>query len=500
MKLVRTAIITTLTTLLLSLSLGAPSWAQWGYPPQQRVASERDVQGLQHQLDLLNKDFERLQGQTDRDLGAHKERILDLHAKADWFGLLMTVFAIIIALATGVTYVMSTRKAKDEVRKWAGEQKADLLKEIQDEAKSCLTELEQQAQAQINEHVTKVKTEIEDMKKSASLHVADIEKIKEALVETPHVFTIKKTLGKGTTGKPQTSHTSSDKSYAYWETKAFEAQGQGNINEALEAFMYAQNVKEATSLQIANAILYRGSVLQSVGRLEEAISAFDELVNLFGSFKELKICEQVANALFKKGVVLGEAGRTEEALAVFDEIVTKFGDYEELELRETVADSLYNKGVVLGKAGRMGEALDAFDVVSRYFGEFKEQEFQETVADAEGFRGFARLMLAKEEWLVPGNAATAKALLTEALSDVEAAMTVCPNKFIHISNQGYALFLLGRADEAEAPLRRALELGGEEAFNNALEDAKIHPVPEDKAFIALVERLWAEVQAAERDA
>jgi len=86
-----------------------------------------------------------------------------------------------------------------------------------------------------------------------------------------------------------------------------------------------------------------------------------------------------------------------------------------------------------------------------------------------------------------------------ALEDVEAALEDLPDTFIQLGNQGYALFLLGREDEAEAPLRRALELGREKALNNALEDAKIHPLPQDEAFVALVKRLWAEVRAAEKD-
>ena len=53
---------------------------------------------------------------------------------------------------------------------------------------------------------------------------------------------------------------------------------------------------------------------------------------------------------------------------------------------------------------------------------------------------------------------------------------------------------LGRNDEAEAPLREALQLGGEALYKGELEDAKLHAVPVDAAFTKLVMRLWSDLQ------
>jgi len=114
--------------------------------------------------------------------------------------------------------------------------------------------------------------------------------------------------------------------------------------------------------------------------------------------------------------------------------------------------------------------------------------------------GFTHLTMAKEAGQKPDGEDEAEALLKNALVGIEGALVDQLDEPMKLGNRGYALFLLVREDEAEAPLRRALELGGEKAFENTMEDAKIHPLPQDKAFVALVERLWTEVQVAQSDA
>ncbi len=84
-------------------------------------------------------------------------------------------------------------------------------------------------------------------------------------------------------------------------------------------------------------------------------------------------------------------------------------------------------------------------------------------------------------------------MLSQALADAEAALKIAPDDTIYLGNKGYALFLLGRKDEAEPVLRRALELGGEKLRDDELKDAGIHPLPQDGEFEDLINRLWAEV-------
>ncbi|OEJ68476.1 hypothetical protein BEN30_05965 [Magnetovibrio blakemorei] len=166
--------------------------------------------------------------------------------------------------------------------------------------------------------------------------------------------------------------------------------------------------------------------------------------------------------------------------------------------QKQAAESLVAKGLALSLAGCPEEALATYDAVEARFGGAAELVLREQVAKAQGNRGFTHLTLAKKAGQTAQGVEQAQGLLMTALADVEAALGVQPDDPIQLGNKAYALFLLGRNAEAEAPLRRALELGGEEARKNELDDAKIHPLPQDDAFVALVNRIWDEVQVAKK--
>jgi TolA-binding protein len=47
--------------------------------------------------------------------------------------------------------------------------------------------------------------------------------------------------------------------------------------------------------------------------------------------------EQVAKALLYKGIAFGELGRAEEAIAVYEDVIARFGDAADPAIREQVA-------------------------------------------------------------------------------------------------------------------------------------------------------------------
>ena len=118
---------------------------------------------------------------------------------------------------------------------------------------------------------------------------------------------------------------------------------------------------------------------------------------------------------------------------------------------------------------------------------------RERVGRALNGRAYARLRLAKRSWRGPDREGEARALLSQALNDADAALNISPDNAIMLGNKGYTLYLLGRTEEAEPVLRRALELGGEKVRDAELEDADIHPLPQDEAFKELIHRLWTEI-------
>jgi tetratricopeptide (TPR) repeat protein len=84
------------------------------------------------------------------------------------------------------------------------------------------------------------------------------------------------------------------------------------------------------------ALVGKGVMLGELGRREEAIAVYDDIVGRFGAASETALREGVARALVNKGSALGELGRREEAIAVYDDVVGRFGTASEPTLREVI--------------------------------------------------------------------------------------------------------------------------------------------------------------------
>lgn len=249
--------------------------------------------------------------------------------------------------------------------------------------------------------------------------------------------------------------------------------------------------------QVSNALLNKGVALEKLQRNEEFLVTSEELLRRFGDSQELVLQEPVAKALINKGIALGQLQRNEEGIAAYDELLRRFGESQVLALQEPVAKALVNKGIALGELQRDEEAIAAYDDLLRRFGESPEPVLQERVSNALNGKGFVLLLNAKK---VPDNAEMRHGLLQSALSQFEQASVHAAeeDRGIILGNQAYTLFLLGRTVESGQVLQEALALGGQKLYEAELADSRIDPLPEDEAFRALLERLWAEisVQAA----
>jgi len=392
MKLVRTAILTTLTALLLSLS--APAWAQWGYPPQQPAASERDVQDVQHQLDLLKKNFERQGKQSRQSVTFQDKRITDFQFVVS---IAIGILGIMIAVASFATFFTSRSKAKDQAaesaEQWMKEHAQEEVAKRMMAFDERLKDLENAAQRRINDLVQKISDAAQHENKQ-TITQNQIDELNEVVVDVEK--------------RPEP-----ERSFDDW---------------------YA----------IATAYFFEGEYIEAIRHLERAICAIDATD------------QNIAKALYNKGIALRKAGDTEASIVVYDTVIERYKNSADTALRQRVALALGN-------------------------------------------RGFARLTMAKKVWQDPEEEGEARTLLSMALTDIDQSLSELPEHPTQLGNRGYALYLMGNETDAEAALQQALVFGKEEARDVELADAKIHPLPQDEAFVALVNRLWAEVQATETD-
>ncbi|MBU1184017.1 MAG: tetratricopeptide repeat protein [Proteobacteria bacterium] len=159
-------------------------------------------------------------------------------------------------------------------------------------------------------------------------------------------------------------------------------QAVGALDSILEHYRKSGEDEPQARSEIARALVNKGVALGSLGRGEDAIAVYDEVISRFGDAEELPLREQVARALMNKGVALESLGRGEDEIAVYDEVIRRFGDAEELPLRERVARALVNKGITLGSLGRGEDAITVYDEVIRRFGDAEELPLRERVARA----------------------------------------------------------------------------------------------------------------------
>ena len=212
---------------------------------------------------------------------------------------------------------------------------------------------------------------------------------------------------------------------------------------------------EDERMTAAITLFQRGVALGEIGRTEEQLAAYDEVVRQFGKSEAPVLLEPVARALFNKGVKLGELGRTEEALAVYHEIVRRFGESEAPALFEPVAKALFNKGVGLGVLGRTEDELAAFDEILQRFGESEAPALFEPVATALFSKGVRLNELGRTEEAV----ATYDEIVSR-FGESEAPVLI-ELVAIALFNKGVRLNELGRTEEAVATYDEIVSRFGE---------------------------------------
>ena len=169
--------------------------------------------------------------------------------------------------------------------------------------------------------------------------------------------------------------------------------------------------------RVATALVNKGIKLAGLGRLEEAARVFGEVVARLGDGAEPGLREQVATALIYKGVTLGglrhreqvisalynkdvmpgQLGRPEDEIRCYDEVVARFGDAAEPGLRTLVAAALINKGNTLGQLGRPEDEIRCCDEVVARLGDAAEPGLREQVATALVNKGSTLVELGRPE-------------------------------------------------------------------------------------------------------
>ncbi|MBK7676430.1 MAG: tetratricopeptide repeat protein [Candidatus Accumulibacter sp.] len=160
---------------------------------------------------------------------------------------------------------------------------------------------------------------------------------------------------------------------------------------------FGEATEAALREAVARALVNKGVALGQLGKAEDAIKVYDDLVERFGADTEAALREAVTRALVNKGGRLGQLGKAEDAIKVYDDLVERFGEATEAALRDQVAWALFNKGVRLGQLGKSEDAIKVYDDLVERFGEATEAALRDQVARALFNKGVRVDQLGKAE-------------------------------------------------------------------------------------------------------
>jgi tetratricopeptide (TPR) repeat protein len=127
-------------------------------------------------------------------------------------------------------------------------------------------------------------------------------------------------------------------------------------------------------------LLDHGRTLIREERLVDAVAVFDHLVGLHGA--DAASARDVADALIEKGEAVERLGHDEEAVAAFNAVLERFGTASDPALHRRIAWALMSRAVILARLDRSVGALTCYDEVVRRFGESSDAELAEFVAQA----------------------------------------------------------------------------------------------------------------------
>jgi tetratricopeptide (TPR) repeat protein len=152
-------------------------------------------------------------------------------------------------------------------------------------------------------------------------------------------------------------------------------------DEVIERFVSSDD--PALAWQVAVALISKGVALSRSGQPDQAVAAYDQLIERYGSSDDPALAELIATALVNKGVALGES---DDALAAYDEVIERYGSSDDPALAELMATALVNKGVALGESD---DALAAYDEVIERYGSSDDPALARSIANALYNKGLA---------------------------------------------------------------------------------------------------------------
>ncbi|HOY71278.1 MAG TPA: tetratricopeptide repeat protein [Methylotenera sp.] len=258
---------------------------------------------------------------------------------------------------------------------------------------------------------------------------------------------------------------------------------------------------KSTILFDAIQIVLKAEELNKAQQWKKAIAILEKVILQHGKSADPNLQEEVAKAMLEKGYALDGLKLSDKALQTYNTLIERYGASNNIEVQVLVANAMMNKSYLFNDLKNSQDEAKTYDEIISRLASSSNARLRQHVDVAYNNKGFGLILQAKQTW---DDALAREALLTQALTALEQAAkaTSSETKAMALGNTAYAKWLLGRTDEAKAPLTEALKMSGVWLYEGELSDTKQHTVPADAGFVALLDKVWQEVQpkAASKDA
>ncbi|REG29314.1 hypothetical protein ATI61_1071, partial [Archangium gephyra] len=259
---------------------------------------------LQAQKESLQKDLQILQSKIE----AQGVRIEDINAATNRFSIALSVFGLIItvlvAAAGTAAWYSAGAKAREAAQEWIKQHESELISEVKRavaavEAKVATVESRAtQASHHIQEQIAAVEDKVAavdvraaqasqhfQMQEKTVTQAAEAAKAQMqtnlALSTPPAPTAIQKNAieaeERRLTQKPESDYTFKD-----WESRAFAAYANEELDLAASFFQRAAKADSATREEVARSLFNRALMLDNRGHRQEAIDCYEEVLSRLG--------------------------------------------------------------------------------------------------------------------------------------------------------------------------------------------------------------------------
>ncbi|HTU39966.1 MAG TPA: tetratricopeptide repeat protein [Acidimicrobiales bacterium] len=203
----------------------------------------------------------------------------------------------------------------------------------------------------------------------------------------------------------------------------------------------------------ADALIGKAWALEEGDRLDEAMAAFDDARRLAGSETDPDLRNSRAFAEYGLGWVLNRAGNFEDAAVLLADLFNGFVDEPPLAGIQPIVDAELLLGGLALHFGHPDKAIETYEDVVERFGDVAENRVQSAVL---------RALISKAGILARLEDRNAEAILVcdEVLARAgrwPESAELAAERAIALTDKGRWLRSAGRADEAAAVYRRAVE-------------------------------------------